>query len=317
MRRRLGGAGSARLHVRDRVAQPLAVLTDTTDCRIGFDDDELSRFSDAYRLDAIASVFDARGDIARLKQIAWWGSALADLALIDDSAVRDRVLAEGAVFNLAVALFDSVVDEGSPLAARLAHTLEPRRMSARLSDPESERSRLSCGDPALQLVVDLFDAVLASAGQRLRARTDRLANLSAQLERMYLSELRIAPDLFVAKTGPVVFIGTLAADDEANVDWLYDTLARFCHEWDDWQDMAEDMPRFSPNVFLGKPRRRLSAAAVAYATRSIWRLIGGPLLHVGVAEHLASSLQDVVDAARGCDRWTYCKTLVLCRELVG
>jgi hypothetical protein len=189
-------------------------------------------------------------------------------------------------------------------------------MSTRLSDATNERTRLSCEGTPFHFVVGLFDVVLASVGARLHARPDRLAHLSAQLEQMYRSELRLAPDPFVAKTGPVVFIGTLASDGDADAR-LYDSLARFCHEWDDWQDMADDMWRFAPNTFLGKPRRRLSAAAIAYATRSTWRLLGGSLLHVGIAEHLASSLQDVVHAAQCCDRSTYSRTLVLCRELVS
>ena len=318
LRRRLGAAGSARLRVRDRVAEPLRDSGDTADTRIGFGDDELSRFSEDFHLSSGANAVTSRGDVERLRTIAWWGSALAELVVERDSPARDSILTEAAAFNLGVALFDSVVDDLRIPAAPLVEALEPERMSARLSNPEGRALESACGDSALELVVQLFDAMLSSAGRRLRARPDRRERLAIQLERMYASELGLAPDPFIAKLGPVLFIGALATDsDRDDAVRLYSALARFCLEWDDWQDMADDLSRFAPNAFLGSPRRRLGAGAVAFAVKGTWRVGAGPLLHPALANRLSERMREVIDAARCCGTTTYHKTLTLCRELVS
>ena len=314
LRRRLGAAGSARLRVRDRVAAPLHAAGDVLQGRIGLDDDELSRFAEAFHLSSVANAVVGRGDADRLRTIAWWGSALADLVLDSDSPARDAILTEAAAFNLGVALFDSVVDDSAIPAGALVEALEPKRMAARLSSPYDQAFELSCRDSALDLVVLLFDAMLASAGRRVFTDVNRRDLLADQLESMYQSELGLAPDPFIAKTGPVRFIGALATSSDSAVR-LYSALARFCQEWDDWQDMADDLSRFAPNVFLGAPR--LGAGAVAFAIKGTWRVGAGPLLHAGIANRLSDRMQDIIDAARGCGTTTYCKTLRLCRELVG
>jgi hypothetical protein len=300
------------------VAAPLRDAGDALDGRIGFDEAELLRFTERFDLSAIANAVVSRGDVERLRTIAWWGSALAELVVDSDSPARDDILAEAAAFNLGVALFDSVIDDATIRAAPLVEALEPERMSARLSNPVSQEFRLKCRDSALELVVRLFDAMLSSAGRRLRARADRRERLANQLEGMYASELGLAPDPFIAKTGPVLFVGALATSSESDsAVQLYAALARFCHEWDDWQDMADDLSRFAPNVFLGAPRRRCGAGVVAFAIRGTWRVGAGPLLHPGIASRLSDSMQNVIDAARCCGTTTYGKTLSLCRELVG
>ena len=299
------------------MAAPIRDAGDGLDGRIGFDDADLSRLSGTFQLASIADAVVGRGDIGRLRAIAWWGSALADLVVDSNSAARDAILTEAAAFNLGVALFDSVVDDSTIPAGPLVDALEPCRMAARLSSPD-ESFELRCADSALGLIVRLFDATLASAGRRLRARPDYRERLAKQLECMYASELGLAPDPFVAKIGPVTFIGALATsgDSDAAVR-LYAELARFCQEWDDWQDMADDLSRFAPNVFLGAPRRRFGAGAVAFAIRGTWRVGAGPLLHPGVARRLSNSMQNVIDAARACETTTYYKTVSLCRELIG
>ena len=249
--------------------------------------------------------------------VAWWGSALADLALDRQRADRDCILSEAAAFNLAVALFDSAVD-GAPARARLlADALEPRRMAARLAYPGNPGHRIECRDPSLDLVAALFDRVLSSAGRRFGSQPAQLDRCSRLLEKMYRSELGRSSEPFFAKAGPVLFVGALASDLEQR-RWrrLYEALARLCQLWDDWQDMEEDLRGLAPNSFLGAPRPMAPVGSVAYGLRGLARVAAGDLCHRGIAATLATGFRETVMAARDCDPDTYRKTRLLCHELM-
>jgi hypothetical protein len=274
-------------------------------------------FAKAHRLEAIATGLPWRGDADRLRTIAWWGSALADLVTAGRQADRNIILNESAAFNLAVALFDSVMECAPTQAVDLAKALTPHNTRARLFDPVRTQTKLRCRDPSSNLVASLFDSALSSAGQRLESVPADLECMAEQLAGMYRSEMGLSPDPFVAKSGPVVFIGALAGSLEAEpVRRLYQAMAQFCQLWDDWQDLEEDLRHLAPNSFLGAPRRTQSLRTFAYGMTSLKRVIGGQLMHHGIAETLVSGLRGILVAARECDRDTYTRTLALCRELL-
>jgi hypothetical protein len=283
----------------------------------GFSGPELSEFSAAHQLPLIARRLPWRGDADRLRTVAWWGSALADLALAAQQSDRGRILAEAGAFNVAVALFDSAVDGAGGQARPLVEALEPRRMTARLAHPGDSRHRIQCRDPSLGLVAGLFDQVLSSAGRRFRSRPAQLDRCARLLEEMYQSELWQSPEPFFAKAGPVIFIGALASDlDQGSWRRLYGALARLCRLWDDWQDMEEDLRGLAPNSFLGVPRLA-PIGSVAYGLRGLTRVAAGELFHPGIAATLATGFRETVEAARDCDPDTCRKTLRFCRELMS
>lgn len=318
MRRRLGCGGTPRLRIRELVWRDARDVAGAERIPLGLTAPQLDTFWAAGHLPRLAEAFGSRGDAERLRLIAWWGSALADVALDRGAARRDAVLAESAAFNLAVALFDTTCEEQRAAAPILVHALAPARMTARLFAPDDERCRITCGDHTLDLVASLFDAVFASAGRRLATSPRQLSALAAQLERMYLSELRRTDDPFVAKTGPVTFIGSLVdGTDASRVRPLYAALGRLCQEWDDWNDLAEDFARMEPNSFVGVPGGPFALGTIAFGFRGAARLVAGPAMHAGIARSLSARLRDVIASGRACGEDTHRRSLAFCRELLS
>lgn len=279
---------------------------------------ELSVFSRSCDLETLAWRIPWRGDAERLRTIAWWGSALGDLASDERRPERSPILAEAAAFNLGVALFDSVVEHGHARCAQLTTALAPGRLRDRLLSPSTEGTRVACHDVSLDLVAGLFDRVLASLGQRLAGRPRHLESLAQQLDDMYRSEIGLTPDPFVAKSGPVIFIGALSEDaDPGYARRLFSALGHFCQLWDDSLDIAEDLRSGAPNAFLGVPRRAGVAGTARFWLNGLGRVIAGDRMHERITLRLAAGLRETLNAARECDPGTQRRALALCRTLVN
>jgi hypothetical protein len=296
VRRRLGSAGAPRDALLERL---LARLPDgADDVRLGLTGAELE--SVLPERDAFELATTARGDVERLRRIVWWGSALADLP---DGA--DGARAEGGRFNLAFALFDSVVDDAPRRVPVLAHALAPDRLRHRLAGG----APLVPGAPELEPLVQLFDTALAGSGRRLRAQPRRLDELGDLLEAMLRSELGMTEDPFAAKTLPVVFLGALA-DGSAATARLFRALAEFLWLWDDWLDVAADLCRLRPNAFLGR-------GGSSVCLRGATRLVAGSRAHPSVADRLDRAFVSTLDAALGAGGDTYARTVAFHRELLA
>ncbi|TIS80344.1 MAG: hypothetical protein E5W94_01465 [Mesorhizobium sp.] len=188
----------------------------------------------------------------RAPLVARWGARLAGLG--SATPTDQAVLVEGAAFNLAVALFDTVVDETPERIAPLAAALHPDRLRACLVAGSPDTLDVTDVDADAHLVVRLFASVLASAGRRFAADHDGIAELAELLRRMYESELGQAPLASLAKTLPIVWIGRLAgAGSGTALGAMYDALADFIARWDDAQDLADDWRRGRFNHYLSPP----------------------------------------------------------------
>jgi hypothetical protein len=271
------------------------------DVELGLRDAELARVlssEDADRLAAVVS--NARGNGEWLRRILWWGTAVADVR----GPVDARVRSDAGRFNLAFALFDSVVDERPTLTPHLAAALEPRWLRARLEDPVGEGAALATKVGGLRPLVQLFDDALVGVGRRLSAEPKRTARLADMLELMFRSELRLSADPFVAKVLPVTFIGELVGDEPATAR-LFRRLAEFCWLWDDWLDLAEDLARRRPNVFLGRRSMLVGAGRLVAAKRS----------QAEIATRLSECVAASVRAAAEIGEGALERTAALYREL--
>src|SRR4029079_10025861 len=139
--------------------------------------------------EALTAGLPLRGDAERLREIVWWGSALADLRQPASPAERNRGLGEAGRFYLAVALFDSVLDDFPRALDALVEALAPDALRRRLVAPGDADPVLQTDAAALQPLVHLFDTVLAAAGTRLREQPRRVERLGELLETMLRSEL--------------------------------------------------------------------------------------------------------------------------------
>lgn len=313
LRRRLGSAGRGRLRVLEVLRERLGAEGQPA-LSIGLADHELDRLCADCRTAALALAVPARGDAASLRRILWWGSALGDIASAVRPDDRDRIVREAALFNLGVALFDSVVDRAPQLVPPLARALAPARLEARLHASGADPV-LAVDQPLLEPLVGIFDAALGSIGQRFRDEPAHLEHLRWLLERMFLSELGLSPNPFAAKTLPVTFIGALAGPSR---DWtrVFDGLSRFMSVWDDWLDLAEDMRRLAPNAFLGG-RRGVSLGGALYAGRSLARVAAGGRLHGGLGDRLFEPLDASLIAARAGNEALYTRTIALYSHLLS
>ncbi len=317
LRRRLGCAGRPCLRIRERIRECLPEIRQEEDRPLGFSSSELADFSETHQLAEIAKRFAWRGNIKNLERIAWWGSALGDVASVRRPIDRSRVLWEAASFNLGVSLFDSILENESDKFPPLARALDGVRLRARLVRPSITHRPLTCDDNSLDLIVRLFDTALAGAGRRFNCWPAQIEYLSELLEVMYRSELGLSEDRFAAKTMPVVFIGALGNDyEDEQAHWFFGAFGRFIQLWDDWLDLSEDLRSLAPNAFLGAPRSVISFDALGYSIRFLARTVGGRLFHEGIALTLSDALRISLSAARHWDIQGYRKTLLLCHKLV-
>jgi hypothetical protein len=317
MRKRLGSAGAARLRILETVRRESPEVWDTAVTPIGLTPDQLVAFSARHELPCMANYTALRGDTRKLESIAWWGSAIADVVMVSHSAVRVRAMEEAAAFNLAVALFDSVVEHETRSAQQLMSALAPDRMRRRLDHPAESGAALNCADPLASRIARLFDFTLASVGGRCCTQPVGRAEMAALLEGMYLGATSVSGDPMLAKRGPVIFIGLLADLNGGRASRLLAlALATFCQQWDDWQDMAEDLRVLSPNSFLGVPPRRFHIATVGYAGNAAIRLVGGRWCHPRIAKVISSSVVNVLAAARDISSEHHNKATSLCHALI-
>jgi hypothetical protein len=273
--------------------------------RLGLTDAELEHvLPDRVASGLAVAIAGARGDSERLRRILWWGTVLADLP----GTATGGVLVEAGRFNLAFALFDSIVDDAPSRVPALAKALAPDRLRLRLAGA-SPGVALATGVAELEPVVQLFDRALADTGARLRTEPHRVEHLGDLLEAMFRSELRLTPDPFSAKTLPVVFLGALVDASSATAR-LFRALAEFLWLWDDWLDLAADLRRRRPNAFLGR-------GGSAVCARGAARLAAGAWGHGRIATRLDRAFASSLDAARRAGEQTYLRTVSFHRELLA
>ena len=238
---------------------------------------------------------------ARAREVGLWGARLASLASHGPRAATDPILLEAAAFNLAVALFDTVVDEMPGSLPPLAAALNPGVLARCIERAEShEIERMPVPDE-ITVVVRLFGYVLASAGRRYRAHRAVRAELTDLLRVMYESELGISQERAAAKILPVVWIGGLAGAHKGSAaSEMFHRLAQFIARWDDAQDLRDDWLRGRYNAYLTFSGGRWSPLRGALVGTS--RLVFAHRSVSNIRIDLERSLVDVLAAAEACGR---------------
>jgi hypothetical protein len=303
--RRVGSRGSSGGVILRRV---LAGVRLGEDRPLGLDGEQLDLLAVEHDFAELARLSPERGDAARLREIAWFGSAVADIASSGD----DAVLRTGGLFNLAVALVDSVVD----------HRRDDRLASLAVAlAPSALRSRLLLGRPLDSNgpggeIVALMDRVLRDVAERWRHDPSLLAEADALLTRMYVSEMRPGVSRRDAKLLPLTFVGVVS--DRARRPVVRETVAGiglFAALLDDWQDLADDLMAGRANTFLHE-RDLTPATGPARALTGI-RLIARPRrASAGIAVQLRTALLSTVDAAHRAGGEVEAKTHAFLRRLL-
>jgi hypothetical protein len=279
------------------------------------DIDDLSR---QWRFDVLAAAFPQRGDVTVLKRVAWYGSAIAGIFAPDDSPGPSRRNAQqcGALFNVAVALFDTCIDTNDRAAPGLIEALEPRRLGARLRQPLA--ARLNSVDPRCDAVVALFDRVLEFAGLRFGGEPQVLDRLEALLTRMYLSEVKSGEERQAAKVLPVSFICAMADGslDPARLQ-VHARFGALLALLDDCQDLNDDLMRGRANHFVCTHDAR-ALRATHYLAKAIWfTLVDTATRGARIRRRLESELQALLAAAGALEAPRRFALLWLLQDLLG
>jgi hypothetical protein len=229
----------------------------------------------------------------RVRQVGLWGARLASLA----PCASPSALVEAAAFNLAVAMFDTIVDERRRKLLPLAAALRPELLE-RCIEQADPTVLGDLPDADLAIIVRLFGHALAGAGRRHRDDPAARAGLASLLRDMYESETGISKRPWLAKTLPVVWIGRLAGASEGSPEAaMFDALASFIARWDDAQDLRHDWLHGRYNVYLDRAR-----TASSFDLIRIPRLPFGGRLAAEVADDLQQSLHAALNAASACGR---------------
>ncbi len=294
----------ARIHKRvgARVASAYAALAPAAELTPEFDGlglpaTEVEAACARYRIDGLVQRMPSRADTAAdLHHIAWHGSALADVGCPADHPLRERLLLDGALFNLAVALTDSLVDEDPYAGMRAARVLSPQALERRLRAPGDPHAAIAGEEPDLEPLYGLWDALLARLGERFADDADALAELADMLRRMHGGEFDEGADRLPAKVLPVEFIGVLLHDRRAALRELYGELGGLLALSDDWNDLAEDMRRMRANQLV-LMRDHTRADRVAYVARCLQRVVFSRALAEEVSGELCAGIARVLASA--------------------
>jgi hypothetical protein len=297
--RRVAGAElrkdvSERVAVSFRALAPAATETPAFES-LGLADSDIEAACARHGVDVLAQRIRGRGPTAaHLHHIAWHGSALADIGCPPEHPSRERLLLDAALFNLAVALTDSLVDDEAHTGAQAAEVLRPERLRERLLNP-ADQSYAIVGDGELAAFYALWDSLLVSLGERLADDRELLAHLGELLELMHHSEFAAGADRLPAKELPIAFIGALM-DGTHTLDALYRELGALIGLSDDWNDLAADMRRMRANqlVMIHDPA---SADRLVYVARCLRRVVLSQRLVDEVVQRLSGHVSRVLALA--------------------
>jgi hypothetical protein len=228
--------------LKSRIDRPEIALPDVF--QLGLSVQAILRISHEFAFPSLAERLPQRGSAAGLRVTAWKGSILADIACPEVEPLRRTILSDGALFNVAVALFDTAI-ETSLSAPALVDLLRPSALQAKLTDGPD-----LIGDSAWQPLVALFDGVLSNVCRRFPDLAERRV-LAGMLRDMYESELERNDDPFKSKTLPIQFIGRIAdTHRRPETEVVVLAMAALFALVDDACDVDEDAIAGSPNFFL-------------------------------------------------------------------
>jgi hypothetical protein len=259
---------------------------------LGLTNSDIEEVCARHGIDVLVQRIRGRGPTAaHLHRIAWHGSALADIGCPAEHPSRERILCDAALFNLAVALTDTLVDDEVHTGAQAGEVLRPERLRARLLHP-TEQAYAIAGDGELAAFYGLWDSLLVDLGERLADDREQLVRLGEMLERMHHSEFGAGADRLPAKELPIAFIGALM-DGPPALDALYAELGALIGLSDDWNDLAADMRRMRANqlVMIHDPT---SAERLTYLARCLRRLVYSQRLVDDVAQGLSGRVSQAL-----------------------
>ena len=248
--RRVGAIGPRRPKIVGALRRALCVDAGRIDLSLGLSIARIRTIADQFAFAELAGALPSRGDGTRLEQIAWFGSALGDVACAVEGTRDDEVLSDAALFNVSVALFDTVSDDKPHLLPRLVGTVNPEALRPLLlgGDVCATDASENGDDLTIVRLASLFRHVVARAGRRFAGQDAKLASLDASIRLMFDSETRAGASRRSAKTLPVTFIGALAT--RAVSSPLFTALGEFLALYDDWQDLGDDIVRGRANSFV-------------------------------------------------------------------
>jgi hypothetical protein len=270
-----------------------------------------------YDLAAVALRVSARGATAEhLHLIARHGSALADIGCAPGREDRDQLLLDAAIFNLAVALIDSLVDEDAPAGASVARVLSPELVARRLLAPDDPGGVVPTSD-SLGGLYALCDALLVRLGRRFAADRAKLEQLGGMLAQMHRSEFDAKADRLAAKALPVAFIGVLVDDGRSpHIQELYRELGALIGSADDWHDLPGDMRHLRANQFV-LARDRTLRHQLEYLARGAYRLVFPGRLAEEVITTLSERATCVLTLAQRISPETQSKTASVLKMALG
>jgi hypothetical protein len=266
---------------------------------LGLGEAEIEAACARYGIDELVPQIPSRAQTAGdLHHIAWHGSALADVGCPADHPLREQLLLDGALFNLAVALTDSLVDEDPHTGARAGRVLSPPSLERRLRAPSDPQAAIAGEEPGLEALFGLWDALLARLGERYGEDRAALARLAEMLRRMHGGEFDDGADRLPAKLLPIEFIGEILRDGDspAALGELYRELGALLALSDDWNDLAEDMRRMRANQLV-LMRDHTRADRARYVARCLQRVVFAGALADEVASALSAGVGRVLARA--------------------
>lgn len=307
LQHRLGTTGPARERALLAIAEAARCYRRGSSALDDVDVGSLRETAESYDFPGAAALFPSRASGDGLMDTAWFGARLASLTSGARSRDGQRM---GALFNIAVALFDTIVDEHPQQLPELVRCISLRTLQAALFDGRPL-------PPSADVRVARVSALLDEVFRELRCARlgERRQVLWTLLREMYRGELGYG-DAGAAKLLPTLFIGCIGSANWPVLDQLFFLeVARFVALWDDWADLGADLRAGRENTLLG--RAGWQRAPIARLAWSMFRLGGGRVSHEEISLRLAHATHALLRAAAAVGDATVERTLGLLGELVG
>lgn len=291
-------------------------ITDTLsqDSTIGLEMNKIRMISDIFHLENINGSYNR--SLAEFQTILWFGSCFADLLFSDSDKNENKdayttTLTQAALFNLAVSLIDSIVDNNNQI--QLTKFKEEINKEVIISLLKEKNINLSPNkyndDKFLSVLVTLIKHILVSIGISFKDRKDLTMEITGMIWDMYKSELKLHDyKKLDAKFLPILFISKLRILDpekQPHYDNFFKSISEFFYIYDDWVDLVDD-------IFDGNNNSIIKSTSVPL---NMIKLLTSSKLKINTENRLSELLKDSMKTAFSIDIEVGNKTILLYKNI--
>lgn len=220
---------------------------------LGLNEIEVNLLIQRLKLESYASFFPNRGGIKGFSTIIWWGSVITDIINTNEKDRKNNTLEVAGLFNLGIALFDTIIDDFSKTKRNQLSDLIESEISHKPGIAK-HKEYYEIIDHEISLIRNILSFLQEYINENFGKSNNRHLFLNRLIRLMFINETSNLSDKRMAKQFPIIFIGALNNYyyDNTRIRLLYRYLGELVNYWDDWKDIRYDAFHNNSNYFLNQ-----------------------------------------------------------------